>query len=332
MPDVSVVVPTYNRLPLLRQTMPSLLAQTEPKLEIIVADGGSTDGTQGYVQRLDDQRIRLITLDKPVPHFENWSRGIKAARGKYIALYHDDDIYDASMVARSRAFLDDHPTVGFVHVAARVLSQLNQFHGLRQAAPHDFVRHGQDEALRWICHIHDVVPSSTMVRREIYEQAGLFEPKLFFADFDLYVRIALITDIGFIADPLLWLRQHEQSVTNNMRPHRFVEEIELLLPRFRNHFQAAGVEPPQGWPVISRQLRGSMARHLRRLYLSLVRRGDHDVATRVGQAILTLDHGVYSRAFVAALSGLNRPVVTALLRLLYSLNRQKKYALSRTTT
>jgi GT2 family glycosyltransferase len=73
-PAVSVIVPTFDRLPLLRETIASVLDQTYGDLELIAADDGSTDGTAAYVEGIDDRRVRLVALT----HGGNVSRALNA--------------------------------------------------------------------------------------------------------------------------------------------------------------------------------------------------------------------------------------------------------------
>lgn len=319
MPRVSVVVPTYNRAYLLRDTLPTLLAQTEQDLEIVIVDSASTDDTVELVERAQDPRLRLVRAEHSMPHMANWTRAIHAARGEYVALYHDDDLYEPHIVARSQAFLDAHPTVGMVHVGARLVTGEGRDLGLRQASGRDFVHPGRSEALRWIAEIHDVVASSTMTRRTVYEAVGGFEADLVCADWDMYVRMALVADIGFIAGPLLKVRLHRRSVTNMVRPWRWVEEIEILLPRFRSYCEAAVLQPPQGWATVEKRLRSRLARMLWRSELSLILQGAHALAAETRKATLALDSGVLSRLGGLALAGFNHPAGSYLLRRVRSL-------------
>ena len=322
MPRVSVVVPTYNRGELLRETLPTLLAQTEQDLEIIIADSASTDGTVELVRQSRDTRLRLLSSESPMPHYANWTRAIYAATGEYVALYHDDDLYDPEIVASSRRFLDAHPKVGMVHVGARTFMTGEGDRGLTQAARHDFVRSGRAEALRWIVNCHDVVPSSTMVRRSVYESLDGFEPELTCtADWDFYVRVALIADIGFVAGPLLHVRLHPRSVTNKVHPWRWVEETNLLLDRFKSNCASADFEPPQGWPAAERQMRRSVARRLWLAELSLIYRGEHALASEMRRACLALDSGPLSLALGSILSGCNGPTGRLLLKWVRSIWR-----------
>lgn len=91
-PCISVIIPTYNRRPLLQRAMNSALEQTENDIEVIIADDGSTDGTKELVYAIQDSRIRYLAL----PHqgaCAARNAGLDAARGQYIAFLDSDDVW-----------------------------------------------------------------------------------------------------------------------------------------------------------------------------------------------------------------------------------------------
>lgn len=90
-PQVSVVIPTYNRAGVLGRAITSVLSQTFPDLECIVVDDGSTDQTVVLVERFQDPRLRLLRLpvNKGGGHARNV--GIQAARGELLAFLDNDD-------------------------------------------------------------------------------------------------------------------------------------------------------------------------------------------------------------------------------------------------
>ena len=90
--SVSVVIPTYNRATLLRETLRSIFAQTVAPLEIIVVDDGSKDNTREECERLGPA-IRYISQEnKGLPAARN--TGIVAARGEWVALCDSDDCWE----------------------------------------------------------------------------------------------------------------------------------------------------------------------------------------------------------------------------------------------
>jgi glycosyltransferase involved in cell wall biosynthesis len=98
-PDISVVVPLYNKAQTVEKTLSHALAQTFTNHEIIVVDDGSTDGSAAQVAGISDQRLALVLQDNAgVSAARN--RGIMAARADWIALLDADDHWDADHLER----------------------------------------------------------------------------------------------------------------------------------------------------------------------------------------------------------------------------------------
>ncbi|NLZ30356.1 MAG: glycosyltransferase family 2 protein, partial [Methanomicrobiales archaeon] len=90
MPEVSVVIPLYNKAPYIARALSSIIAQTRQDFEVIVIDDGSTDGGEEIVRGFDDPRIRVIRQEnRGVSAARN--RGIEAARADFIAFLDADD-------------------------------------------------------------------------------------------------------------------------------------------------------------------------------------------------------------------------------------------------
>ena len=107
-PLVSVIVTTYNRKELLKETLESILNQTFKNFELIVVDDGSTDNTKDIVNSTEDSRIQYI-------YTENWGGpakprniGIKRAKGKYIAFCDDDDLWLPQKLEEQLKHFDDN--------------------------------------------------------------------------------------------------------------------------------------------------------------------------------------------------------------------------------
>jgi len=113
LPLVSIVVPAYNAERFLRASLDSILAQTYPATEILLMDDASTDSTPAIARSYGD-RIIYYRQPRNRGQFANVSEGISRARGKYVAVYHADDIYLREIVAREAAFLEAHPEAGAV--------------------------------------------------------------------------------------------------------------------------------------------------------------------------------------------------------------------------
>lgn len=104
-PKVTVYIPTFNRVVLLRRAVESVLNQSYSNIELIVVDDGSTDGTVGYLNELSKIERRVRFFCNKVNSGACYSRNvaIKAARGEFVTGLDDDDFF---LVSRIRDFLD----------------------------------------------------------------------------------------------------------------------------------------------------------------------------------------------------------------------------------
>lgn len=89
-PLISLLVPTRNRLPYLKHTLQSALDQNDSRLEIIVADNATEDGTREYLASLGT-RIKMVRSETPLSMTENWHRGLAAVTGEWVIVIGDDD-------------------------------------------------------------------------------------------------------------------------------------------------------------------------------------------------------------------------------------------------
>ena len=108
-PLVSVVIPCFNYGSFVHQAIDSVLAQTLSSVEIIVVEGGSTDGvTAEIVRNIYRPRTRVIMQDRPTLVGANRNTGIAAARGLYICCLDADDTIDPTYLEKAVYILETH--------------------------------------------------------------------------------------------------------------------------------------------------------------------------------------------------------------------------------
>jgi teichuronic acid biosynthesis glycosyltransferase TuaG len=107
-PTVSVITPAFNAARFMRETIKSVQAQTLTDWEMIVVDDCSTDNTKDVVeeQARKDPRIRLIRMDSNSRQALARNKGIREARGKYIAFLDSDDLWFPEKLAMQTEFME----------------------------------------------------------------------------------------------------------------------------------------------------------------------------------------------------------------------------------
>ncbi len=223
-PKLSVCLPTYNRAAYLRQTLSSILGQTLGDFELIVGDNCSTDATRDVIAAVRDPRVRYVRNKTNIGHYRNMNRCMELARGRYLCIVHDDDIYAPEFLACESELLDRHPNVGMVHCAVYVVSSDRQRLRICRAYSRTGVREGRKEFVRYLGG-HNVCCSTVMFRRALYEAVGPFNADLMCGDWLMWLQFALRADIGFVATPLVEMRQHVVRMTATMDPMAWATEF-----------------------------------------------------------------------------------------------------------
>src|SRR4051812_9656174 len=108
-PKVTALIPVYDREPYVGEAIESILAQTFTDFELLVIDDGSTDRSRDIVRSYRDSRVRLgcNANNEGIPKTRN--KGLRLARGEYLAFLDSDDWACAERFARQVTFLDTHP-------------------------------------------------------------------------------------------------------------------------------------------------------------------------------------------------------------------------------
>src|SRR5579863_5806919 len=105
-PEVSVIIPTYNRRAMVREAVSSVLAQRDANFELIVVDDGSSDGTSEMLADLKDVKVARTEHRGPAAAR---NRGVEVARAPLIAFLDSDDLWAPDKLRRQLAFMREFP-------------------------------------------------------------------------------------------------------------------------------------------------------------------------------------------------------------------------------
>ena len=198
-PKVSVVIPSYNRAEDLRRCLRSLVAQSYSNFEVVVCDDGSTDGTgQVAAEFMGALDIRYETAENFGGPARPRNRGIKMARGQYIAFLDSDDWWAPNKLELSVPVLDRGADLVF-HDMYIVKSQTQS--EFKEKIVSSQPRRPMFPAL--LCTGISIPNSSVVVRKELLERVdGITEDRELISveDYDTWLRLSRITE-GFVRIP-----------------------------------------------------------------------------------------------------------------------------------
>jgi glycosyltransferase involved in cell wall biosynthesis len=230
-PQVSVIIPTYNRRDLVRRAIRSVFEQTDPVDEIIVVDDGSGDGTREALHSEFGDRIQYMWQPNAgVSAARN--RGLAQSQGKYLTLLDSDDEWLPEKTRLQRTFLEAHPEFGMVLCdVIRMTAEHKDFEVFRRR---DFIPH-DGWVLPWVLANPALAPASAMFRREVLDTVGGFDASLRTAeDIDFHLRVARHWRIGIVEQPLVRaMRDHEGLSALNQTYDDYIRVVERFTQQHR---------------------------------------------------------------------------------------------------
>ena len=113
--NLSYVLTTFNKLSYLKVTLPSLIEACEEDEEIVVYDGGSTDGTREYLEQLyRENKIHQFVSEKDYGEANGYNKAMLDARGAIIKIISDDDAYEFESIHYCKRYMIEHPEIHLV--------------------------------------------------------------------------------------------------------------------------------------------------------------------------------------------------------------------------
>jgi glycosyltransferase involved in cell wall biosynthesis len=183
-PTVSVIIPTYNRWPMIAEAIESVLAQSYRLFEVIVVDDGSTDGTSVGLGRYGPG-IRCASWQKKgVAAARNY--GVSLAKGRYVAFLDSDDLWTARKLEIQTAFMEEHSEVQICQT-----EEIWIRHG-RRVNPRARHTKPSGDIFRRSLDLCLVSPSAVMMTKQLFLESGGFDESFpVCEDYDLWLRIGL---------------------------------------------------------------------------------------------------------------------------------------------
>lgn len=232
-PLVSIGIPTYNGAKHLRDSIESVLAQTLKDFELILIDDLSRDETWAIAQEYarQDKRVSAVRNSKTLGLVGNFNRCLEAAKGRYVCVWHQDDMMMPQNIENKVALLEANPQVGFVHSNVLMIDEQGQVlsEHWEVDSRHDYIAAGREFFLKMIQPGKNYVCCpSVLARRECYDGLGKFRSELYFTcDWEMWMRLSLYYDVGCLGTPLVQFRRHRDS--ESFRIEGTVSDIEQEL-------------------------------------------------------------------------------------------------------
>lgn len=209
-PLISIGIPTHNRAgTYLPDALESALAQTWPRLEIVVSDNGSTDATESTVKSYRDPRIRYYRQDPAIAPNDNFNFCLAQSRGVYFLLLHDDDKIDPDFIEACLEAADYRTDYGLIRTGVRLINSAGRS---IQELPNDVGGSFTDLFAGWFDGRGgrtSIYLCSTLFNAQMLTEAGGFRSRHnLFQDVAAIARMAARAERVDVREPKASARQH----------------------------------------------------------------------------------------------------------------------------
>ena len=219
LPLVTIITPSYNQAQFLEQTIQSVLGQDYPRLEYLLVDGASTDGSLEIIQKFA-HRLDWWVSEPDHGQAEAINKGFQRAKGEYVAWLNSDDIYLPGAIGRAVSVFEQHPGAGLVFGDVLAIDENGHTTNL--------LRYG-NWSLPDLMSFRVIGQPSVFMRRSVLTQAGYLDASYhYLLDHQLWLRMAQLADICHIPVTLSAARFHAGS-KNVARAAEFGKEAYRIL-------------------------------------------------------------------------------------------------------
>ena len=203
-PLVSIVTPSFNQAQFLEATMRSVLGQNYPRIEYILVDGGSTDGSLDIIHKYADQFSSWVS-EPDQGQVDAINKGLQKATGEIVAWINSDDLYMAGAVSEAVQTLQRNPEIGMVYGDGIMVDGDGRLLDRHYYRTYD--------VLDLLC-FEVLLQPTVFMRRRVLEQVGYLSAEYdLVLDHDLWIRMASHSPMLHI--PSFWAveRTHEAAKT-----------------------------------------------------------------------------------------------------------------------
>lgn len=256
-PLISIIIPAYNAVNYIEETINSCLSQTYVNLEIIVQDDRSTDGTWELANKLyaADPKVRLFRNEKNLGIGDNWNAAYDKVNGEYVIIFNADDLLNPNLVI---TFLDRFKSDNSIDIITGKFEILISKTGQTYLYPdHVELKGGLIDSLYDKLYFKGSFHwNYTLVKRSLLEKVKLSNGKLFLntqvCDAELWYRCALTDPKVYFDDTQIWGYYRKHDSNNSGIPNG---ELKSFLNDFLHHHRRS-LRKRGGFSYVTALIRG----------------------------------------------------------------------------
>ena len=205
LPLVSIVTPSFNQARFLEDTIQSVLSQNYPRLEYIIVDGGSTDGSVDIIKKYENKLAWWVS-EKDKGQTDALNKGFARAKGDILAWLNSDDTYEPGAIDAAVKLMQPNPEIGLLYGDANYINEAGRVIGKFPAAQTN-LKHLREG------YVH-IPQQAAFFRGNLWHEVGPLDSSFYFAmDYDLWIRLATRSQVKYVPQTWANFRLHSAGKT-----------------------------------------------------------------------------------------------------------------------
>ena len=273
-PLVTIALPTFNRRRYLERALQSSLDQTYPRVEVIVSDNDSNDGTFEFLSGIKNDRLTILRQPTNLGMMGNWNACLEKAAGDYFLLLSDDDYLHPEALSEMMRQLGqaEERNVGFVYGRTVVVDENERVLRMTPKAASN-VTPPADLMLSFFRHQQPMYPCAILLKTDDLRDGGGYPGSRFPLAADAYVWTNIAAggrSAAFVEEPYFFYRQHTSNQSKQVVIDDWVSNVEALLDAICSKLRSRGEAPAEskiaaaGYDYLSSMVSGLIVQECRR--------------------------------------------------------------------
>ncbi len=280
---IAVVLPVFNGMKFLKESVESVLNQDIEEFEFLICDDYSTDGSYQYLQKIESNKVTLLQNERNIGLFPTLNRLIKTAKAPLIHLWAQDDIMMPDCLSETIKFHQKFSNINFsfsrmymINEKGDIIKKLFEIQD-KTISP---LGHAKSSILYGS--IAGNIANVTLVKSAV-EKVGYFNERMKYAgDFDMWCKLSKDKPVGMSAGYLIKLRTHSGQLSRNLEAsyYKLVENYQVY-KCFLQHFKGKQLK------IARRALKWKIYPQYFNQYLIIKTKGKKELAKKYKKGLKT---------------------------------------------
>lgn len=235
LPRISIIIPSYNKVKYIRETLNSIFDQKYENLEVIIQDGGSNDGSLEIIKKFSNKYPKIIKLEakKDNGQLEAINKGFKKATGDIVTFINADDVYEKdTLMTIATSFIENPKALWFAGKGMVINKK-----GIKIAKPFTVYKNFllKINSYKLLLITNYLMQPSVFLKKEVLNRYGFFiGTKAFIMEYDMWLKIGKAKMPVVINKQLSKFRIDSETKTKRLF-NEILDKDEKILFKYTNN-------------------------------------------------------------------------------------------------